>query len=203
MNYKNILISILLGTTVATGIFLAGKVNNSTEALSALIIPKPIELPNFSLLDQANEPVTADTFRGQWDLVFFGFTNCPDICPTTLQTLTTVKHELKKAKSKTLPRIVLVSIDPQRDTPTILGKYVGHFGKNNLAVTGKIDEIIKLTSALGIYFEKTTVDDENYSVNHSAAVLLINPDAELSALFSAPHLLANYVNDLPVIMGDR
>ena len=203
MGHRSILIAILLGAALAIGSFTVTKINQLTELRSAFIIPEPIELPDFSLLDHTNKPVTTDTFRGQWDLIFFGFTNCPDICPTTLQTLASIKRELESIGSETTPRIVLVSVDPERDTPAVLGQYMDYFGQGNLAVTGKIDEIVKLTTALGIYFKKTVVDGDNYSVDHSAAVLLINPDGEFSALFSAPHLLADYVNDLPAIMGDR
>ena len=203
MGHRSILIAILLGAALAIGSFTVTKINQLTELRSAFIIPEPIELPDFSLLDHTNKPVTTDTFRGQWDLIFFGFTNCPDICPTTLQTLASIKRELENIGSETTPRIVLVSVDPERDTPAVLGQYMDYFGQGNLAVTGKIDEIVKLTTALGIYFKKTVVDGDNYSVDHSAAVLLINPDGEFSALFSAPHLLADYVNDLPAIMGGR
>ena len=203
MGHRSILIAILLGAALAIGSFTVTKINQLTELRSAFIIPEPIELPDFSLLDHTNKPVTTDTFRGQWDLIFFGFTNCPDICPTTLQTLASIKRELESIGSETTPRIVLVSVDPERDTPAVLGQYMNYFGQGNLAVTGQIDEIVKLTTALGIYFKKTVVDGDNYSVDHSAAVLLINPDGEFSALFSAPHLLADYVNDLPAIMGDR
>ena len=203
MGHRNILIAILLGAALAAGIFAAAKLNQLTELRSAFIIPEPIELPDFSLLDHTNKPVTADTFRGQWDLVFFGFTNCPDICPTTLQALASIKRELESAGSEKTPRIVLVSVDPERDTPAVLGQYMDYFGQGNLAITGQIDEIVKLTTALGIYFKKTVVDGNSYSVDHSAAVLLINPSGEFSALFSAPHLLADYVNDLPAIMGGR
>ncbi|MBT5861900.1 MAG: SCO family protein [Gammaproteobacteria bacterium] len=203
MGHRNILIAILLGAALAAGFFAAAKLNRLTELRSAFIIPEPIELPDFSLLDHTNRPVNADTFRGQWDLVFFGFTNCPDICPTTLRALASIKRELESTGSEKTPRIVLVSVDPERDTPAVLGQYMDYFGQDNLAITGQIDEIIKLTTALGIYFKKTVVDGDNYSVDHSAAVLLINPDGEFSALFRAPHLLADYVNDLPAIMGGR
>ncbi|MDG2289474.1 MAG: SCO family protein [Woeseiaceae bacterium] len=203
MGHRNILIAILLGAALAAGFFAAAKLNRLTELRSAFIIPEPIELPDFSLLDHTNRPVTADTFRGQWDLVFFGFTNCPDICPTTLRALANIKRELESTGSEKTPRIVLVSVDPERDTPAVLGQYMDYFGQGNLAITGQIDEIIKLTTALGIYFKKTVVDGDNYSVDHSAAVLLINPDGEFSALFRAPHLLADYVNDLPAIMGGQ
>jgi protein SCO1/2 len=101
-----------------------------------------------------------------------------------------------------LPRIVLVSVDPERDTPELLGQYVDYFGKGNLGVTGELDEVKILTAALGIYFEKATAEDD-YGVDHSAAVLLIDPDGSFAALFSTPHIIANFVHDLPIIMREN
>ena len=201
MGPKNLIFAIVLGSALAAGIFVATKVNEPAELQTAFAIPLPDPLPDFALLDQTGQRVNADTFRGQWDLVFFGFTNCPDICPTTLQILASVKHELAEAGATLLPRIVLVSVDPERDTPQLMGQYVDYFGEGNLGVTGKIEDISTLTTALGIYFEKAPTADGDYSVDHSAAVLVINPAGEFSALFSAPHIVANYVHDLPIIMS--
>ena len=201
MGPKNLIFAIVLGSALAAGIFVATIVNEPAELQTAFAIPLPDPLPDFALLDQTGQRVNADTFRGQWDLVFFGFTNCPDICPTTLQILASVKHELADAGATLLPRIVLVSVDPERDTPQLMGQYVDYFGEGNLGVTGEIEDINTLTAALGIYFEKAPTADGNYSVDHSAAVLIINPAGEFSALFSAPHIVANYVHDLPIIMS--
>jgi len=201
MGPKNLIFAIVLGSALAAGIFVATIVNEPAELQTAFAIPLPDPLPDFALLDQTGQRVNADTFRGQWDLVFFGFTNCPDICPTTLQILASVKHELADAGATLLPRIVLVSVDPERDTPQLVGQYVDYFGEGNLGVTGKIEDISTLTAALGIYFEKAPTADGDYSVDHSAAVLVINPAGEFSALFSAPHIVANYVHDLPIIMS--
>ena len=201
MGPKNLIFAIVLGSALAAGIFVATIVNEPAELQTAFAIPLPDPLPDFALLDQTGQRVNADTFRGQWDLVFFGFTNCPDICPTTLQILASVKHELADAGATLLPRIVLVSVDPERDTPQLVGQYVDYFGEGNLGVTGKIEDISTLTAALGIYFEKAPTADTDYSVDHSAAVLVINPAGEFSALFSAPHIVANYVHDLPIIMS--
>jgi len=203
MSPKNLIFGILLGSALAAGIFVATKVTTPAEPRSAFILPMPSELPDFSLLDQTGAVVTADTFRGQWDLVFFGFTNCPDICPTTLQTLANAKRELVATGADTLPRIVLVSVDPERDTPELLGQYVDYFGDDNLAVTGTLEEIKKLTDALGIYFEKAPTEDGNYGVDHSAAVLVIDPKGEFLALFSTPHVVADYLHDLPIIMDSQ
>jgi len=200
MGMKNLIFAIVLGSALASGIFVAVKANKPVELQTAFVIPQPSALPDFSLVDQFGAAVNANTFRGQWDLVFFGFTHCPDICPMTLQTLAGVKRELIDTGALTLPRIVLVSVDPERDTPDLLGDYVDYFGDGNLGVTGDLEDVKSLTSALGIYFEKAPTDNGNYGVDHSAAVLLINPDGEFSALFSAPHTAANYLHDLPIIM---
>jgi protein SCO1/2 len=119
----------------------------------------------------------------------------------TLQILGNVRRELMDSGAQALPRIVLVSVDPERDTPEVLGQYVDYFGEGSLGLTGEIEGIRTLTAALGIYFEKVATSDGDYGVDHSAAVLVINPKGEFSALFSAPHTVANYVHDLPIIMG--
>jgi protein SCO1/2 len=207
MSVKNLIIAVVLGGALAGGIFVAAQMSKPAQLKTAFVIPTPDELPEFTLQDQSGERVNASSFRGQWDLVFFGFTNCPDVCPTTLQILANVKRQLLDSGSDDLPRIVLVSVDPERDTPELLAQYVAYFGDDNLGVTGELSEIRKLTAGLGIYFEKVPGgsgdDTDNYTVNHSAAVLLINPDGHFSALFSAPHTVENYVHDLPIIMGGK
>ncbi len=200
MRLKNFIVAIILATALSAGIFIAVRMNQPPEPTTAFVLPAPSPLPDFSLLDQAGAPVTADSFRGHWNLVFFGFTHCPDICPATMQILAAAKKALADTGHEPLPRIVLVSVDPERDTPELMGHYVEYFGSGNLGITGDLDELLKLTSALGIYFEKQPGDDDNYAVDHSAAVLVVNPDGAFHALFSGPHLVENYVHDLPIIM---
>ncbi len=201
MGPKNFLVAIVLAIALSAGVFFAVRMNQPAEPATAFVFPAPNALPDFSLLDQSGAPVTADTFKGHWNLVFFGFTHCPDICPATMQILAAAKKALADEGHEPLPRIVLVSVDPERDTPELMGRYVDYFGSGNLGVTGDIDELLKLTSALGIYFEKQASDDDNYVVDHSAAVLVVNPNGEFHALFSGPHLVDNYVHDLPAIMA--
>ena len=102
-----------------------------------------------------------------------------------------------------LPRIVLVSVDPERDSPEVLGDYISYFGEGNLGITGSLEEITRLTAGLGIYFKKQPSDGDNYNVDHSAAVLLINPNGSFHALFGSPHSVNNYVHDLPIIMAEN
>ena len=201
MNLRNIIMAIVLGVALSGGLFMAVQMNKPAELVSAFKIPIPGELAEFSLLDQSGASVTAETFKGQWDLVFFGFTNCPDVCPTTLQLLANVRQTLSDAGADTVPRIVLVSVDPERDTPPLLGQYVDYFGEGNLGITGDLAEVRKLTAALGIFFEKSPADGDNYGVDHSAAVLLIDENGKFAALFSGPHKVADYLHDLPILMG--
>ena len=203
MTPRHILVAIGLAATLAAGVFLALRMQTPAEPHSALVLPAPNPLPEFNLVDQHGNPADRSVFEGQWDLVFFGFTHCPDICPTTLQVLSTARAALEDQGQSPLPRIVLVSVDPERDTPEIMGKYVDYFGDGNLGITGSLEEIRKLTTGLGIYFEKQPGDGDDYVVDHSAAVLVIDPDGGFHALFGGPHVVENYVHDLPIIMGGK
>ena len=203
MRPKNFFVAIVLASALSAGIFLATRWQAPAALNAAFVLPAAMPLPEFSLVDQARNVVTRDSFRDRWDLVFFGFTHCPDICPATLQILAAARNELAAAGQEPLPRIVLVSVDPERDTPEIMGQYVDYFGDGNLGITGNLEEIRKLTSALGIYFEKQVGKSDDYAVDHSAAVLLINPDGEFHALFGGPHTIENYVHDVPLIMEGR
>ena len=203
MGPKNLIVAVALVIALAAGAFVAMRTQAPVAPASALVLPAPNPVPEFSLLNQHGEAVDQAVFEGQWDLVFFGFTHCPDICPTTLQVLASAKKALAENGRQTLPRIVLVSVDPERDTPEILGEYVNYFGQGSLGLTGTLEEIRKLTGGLGIFFEKQPGDGENYAVDHSAAVLVIDPDGRFHSLFSGPHVVDNYVRDLPLVMGGR
>ena len=201
MKPSKLIIAVAIGVALAAGVFVALQTQQPTEPSTAMVVPNPERLPAFELVDQDGAPIDETVFEGQWDLVFFGFTHCPDVCPTTLQVLAAAKAALDEQGVSPLPRIVLVSVDPERDTPEILGQYVDYFGAGNLGITGPLEGIRALTSGLGIYFQKQASDDENYLVDHSAAVLLIDPQGRFSALFSGPHVIENYVHDLPILMG--
>ncbi len=198
---KSLLAAVVLGLALAAGVLVARRSQQAPTPTSAMLIPGPAPLPEFSLLDQRGRPIDRSVFEGQWDLVFFGFTHCPDICPTTLQVLSAARAELAEQGQQPLPRIVLVSVDPERDTPETIGRYVDYFGDGNLGITGSLEEITKLAAELGIYFRKQPSGDDNYVVDHSAAVLVIDPAGRFSALFGGPHEVAGYVHDLPLIMG--
>lgn len=204
MGPRQIFIAAVAVIAIAFGTWLSFKVASPPPVPQVATILSPAgELPDFSLVDHHGDPVGRDVFRGHWNLVFFGFTHCPDICPLTLQVLNSAKNQLAEDGFALVPRIVLVSVDPERDTPEKLAQYVAYFGDDNLGITGDLTELLKLTNGLGIYFQRSAGDNENYSVDHSAVVLVINPDGRLKALLSAPHEAANFVHDLPIIMSQQ
>lgn len=202
MNFRKAFIVFAALAAITTGAWFSLQLASPPPVpTTATILPASSELPEFSLLDQSGQTIGRDVFEGQWDLLFFGFTQCPDICPLTLQVLAEAQRQLADAGQQPLPRIVLVSVDPERDTPDVIGQYVDHFAADSLGITGSMDELRKLTNSLGIFFEKSGPDEENYSVAHSAVVLLIDPDGRFQALFGSPHLAENFVHDLPIIMN--
>lgn len=202
MSTRNLILAFVLGVALAAGIWTAMNVQRTkAQPTTATVLPESQELAAFSLLDHRATPIDATVFKGQWDLVFFGFTNCPDICPVTLNILSAAKRQLSESGQVSLPRIVLVSVDPERDTADKLAQYLEAFDDDNLGITGEIGELRKLTSGLGIYFEKHDSGDEFYSVDHSAVVIVIDPEGRFHSLFGTPHSIENFVHDLPLLMA--
>ena len=205
MPIKTLLVGVALLITLIAGILtfmLVEQAPRATAPQTAMLFADQSELPEFELLDHDGNEVGRDVFKGHWNLVFFGFTHCPDICPMTLTVLADAAQQLQE-RGLAVPRIVLVSVDPERDTPDKLGQYIDYFGEGNLGLTGDLGEIRKLTTALGIFFEKAAPDGDNYSVDHSAVVMIIGPDGRQHGIFSSPHVAGNFVNDLPIIMASQ
>ena len=179
--------------------FILGCSSKSPEY--STVLTKPIKLDEFMLTADDDSVFSNQSLKDKWSLLFFGYTHCPDVCPLTLHQLAQANKELADTLDST-PDIIMVSVDPDRDTSEILQKYVRSFGENVSGVTGKNEELDKLTSQLGIFYNANKHEGENYSVNHSAAVILINKNAEFHAVFSAPHSIENFVSDLPLILKE-
>jgi protein SCO1/2 len=158
-------------------------------------------LPDIELRDQRDQLFTRDSLRGKWSLMFFGYTHCPDVCPTTLATLKQAKALLKANGSADDLQVVFVSVDPARDTLEALGTYVGYFDEDFVGVTGTAEEINKLSRSLGIVYRKVANpnSEQNYLVDHSASIVLINPGASEQAVFSAPHLADRLAADFQTV----
>jgi protein SCO1/2 len=167
----------------------------------ATVFPAPRLLPDFELLDQNSLPFGPDRFNGHWSFVFFGFTNCPDVCPTTLATLAATRRELASMAAAEQPEVVLVSVDPGRDKPERLAQYVAFFDPSFTGVTGDPARIRQLSEALGVAVIIGPADaNGNYTVDHSATVFLVDPQGRLVAVFSTPHTPDGIAHDYRLIL---
>ena len=172
-----------------------------TSALNATYLEGGRAITPFSLQDHAGEPFRNDSLNGNWTLLFFGFTNCPDVCPMTMLELAQVAEQLGEAGFTMPPDVVFVTVDPDRDTPERLAAYVGGFGTGLRGVTGSLDAIDVLARDLGIvHMRHGNPGDPDYLVDHGSAVLLISPEGRLQAVFQAPHRAARMVADLERIL---
>ncbi len=126
----------------------------------------------FSLVDGAGNQVTEASYRGDFMLVAFGYTFCPDVCPTTLQTISLVLDELGGAAKDVQP--IFISIDPERDTPAIMGKYVAHFHERIVGLTGTAGNVAATAEAFGASYKKVPRPDGNYLMDHSAYIDLFD-----------------------------
>lgn len=170
----------------------------------ALKLAAPRPLPAFTLRDHDGAAFERSSLEGNWTLVFFGFTHCPDVCPTTLHTLAGVRGALTDLPAPLRPDVVMVSVDPMRDTPEQLSGYVPFFHPDFVGVTGEMAEIMTLTRNLGVAFAYTPVDGSDaYSVDHTASVFLVDPQARLAAVFSTPHAVTTMASDYIRIVEDR
>jgi protein SCO1 len=149
--------------------------------------PKP--LPAFSLVDDTGKAFDNDRLAGRWSFLFFGYTHCPDICPATLSTLDAAIQSIADQGGAQDTQVVFVSVDPQRDTPEKLKEYVNYFNPKFVGVTGKQAALERLTRALGILHMRVPNPNSRgaYLVDHSASILLINPEGKLVALYGAPY----------------
>ncbi|HEY3887629.1 MAG TPA: SCO family protein [Caulobacteraceae bacterium] len=138
----------------------------------------------FQLTDQSGHSVDQRILKGKWSAVFFGYTYCPDVCPTTLQTLATAQQGLG-ARAKDF-QVVFVTVDPARDTPSQLKAYLSSdsFPKGAIGLTGTTDQVAAVTRAYGVYFQKQGTGPD-YSVNHSSAIYLMNPNGAYDSVISA------------------
>jgi protein SCO1 len=181
---------------IGAGMLLSRSLQNHIGAgavalASGTLLDPPRPLPAAQLVDQDGAAFGADRLRGQWSLLFFGFTSCPDVCPTTLATLAQTYRQLADLPAAQRPQVVLVSVDAQRDTPQRLAAYVKYFSPDFLGVTAPSQPAIEeFARQMGVVVAITQLPDGNYTVDHSAAIFLVDPQGSLRALFSPPHSAA-------------
>lgn len=206
-NFRLILLTLLVALlSAAAGVSLwrlkqAGPV---AAFSSLLVLPEPRVLADFSLLDQDGNPFSLENLRDRWSLLFFGFTRCPDICPSTLYDLQQVSRGLEDGAGGATPwQVIFVSVDPERDAPAQLKDYVSFFDPRFLGVTGVPEQLAPLALQMGVAFrvEEHAAGSQDYAVDHSASVFLTDPQGRLHGVFPAPHDAGAMTRDLAAVLG--
>jgi protein SCO1/2 len=191
----------LLGAWLARGWLAGPDAPPATEVAAVYARPRP--LPPFNLIAHDGSRFDAARLRGHYTLLLFGFTQCPDLCPTTLVTLAAAGKLLADLPAARRPAVVLVSVDPARDTPPVLARYVPHFDPAFIGVTGDADAIAAFALALGAAFQRGAAVDGSYTVDHTAALFLVDPEVRLLAVFPTPHVAAPIAADYRRILAAR
>ena len=177
--YVVIVAAIAVGVGIA--LYERSKESLALGAGTALIDRRPIG--ELAFVDQAGKPFSRANFEGRWSLVFTGFTNCPDVCPTTLALMA----ELRLLVHRDDLQFVFVSVDPERDTPEVVARYLAHFDPALVGATGNRAEMERFTAALGLAQVRNPGVGDDYTVDHSTAFVLIDPEARVAGYFQAPH----------------
>lgn len=178
------IIALLAGLTASRYLF-----DDAVEFRGASLFPEARALQPFQLIDGNGQPFTEADFRDQYSLVFFGFTNCPDICPDTLNQIAEAKKrlELMRVEEQDMPQVVFVSVDPERDEGQAMMDYVRWFDEDFTAVTGDDEALQQLTQQVGALYVRLAPDESGfYTVDHSGMIVIIDPEARMIGRFAQP-----------------
>jgi protein SCO1/2 len=157
------------------------------ELTTGTLLTPSRRLAEFSLIDEHGRTFGSANLRGRWSVLFFGYTNCPDVCPATLATLAAVEKRLRAAKAIEPPQVIFVSVDAKRDTPAQLAKYVPYFDPQFIGLTAADQPGIEAVARqLGVAVIIEPAADGNYTVDHTGALFVVNPDGRLAAILTGP-----------------
>lgn len=178
--------------------------NNFSPIQGSILSPaRKIAVP--ALVKDNGQLFSLDDLTGSWHLLFFGYTHCPDICPTTLGVLAQAKKTALE-NNQAFPQVVFISVDPERDQVQMLADYVQYFDKDFIGVTGEEDLIKALTLQMSVVYMKMPTEpgsgDSGYLVDHSSALLLLNPQGRLVAFLNPPHDATTILKDVQTVVGD-
>lgn len=172
------------------------KVTNLTLPEHALYYQQSRVIKPFELIDHHGQPFTKEQLNDKWSLVFFGYTSCPDICPTTLQNLSFIYDDLKAIAQNS--QVLLVSVDPQRDTQEKLAQYIAYFNSEFIALRAGHEVLFPFARNMGLMYA-ISEEGEDYLVDHSASLVLVNPDGKIAAIFKPDQV----VGEVPSIDSDK
>jgi protein SCO1 len=197
---------VVLGILAAAAVLAAilSRPTTPPALASGTILAPARALADFSLLDSQGRGFGAANLRGHWSLMFFGYTNCPDYCPTTLTTLAALEKQLRDAKTLTPPQVIFVSVDAKRDTPARLNQFVPYFDPTFIGLTAASQPAIEaLAKNWGVAVNIQAAANGDYIVDHSALMFVIDPAGNLAAILTGPFTLDTLRHDYARIVSAR
>ena len=177
-----LLVLLIYGLTITAPNF----IHKSIDLETGKMLTKPMELTSFNLINHQDKQFQLKDLENQWSLIFFGYTQCPDVCPSTVFKLNQIYDLLNQdQRISKLPQVIFISIDPERDNPETLSEYLAFFNPRFIGITGDQSEIKKITSTMSVYYEKIeqNEDSNSYIMNHTASIFLTNDEGKLVASF--------------------
>lgn len=198
---KKIVVGVaIIALLVGIGVGIKTLQSTATPPVTATVLSHPRALSDFELVDDRLRPFTLEQLKNHWSFVFFGFSHCPTLCPTTMSEMAKVFNELPK-NTKYPPQMIFITVDPARDTPEVLHRYVAQFNPDFIGVTGDEATLAKLRKELGILAMAKAPDQVKGedTFDHSATVILLDPNGDFHAVFSAPHSVESIVKDYQAI----
>lgn len=170
--------------------------------INGFVLQLPRTLPEFELLDEHAQAFGRTDFEGAWSFLYFGFTYCPDICPTALVEMAKLKKLLSASHPNLVAEFFLVSIDPERDFPERVQEYVTYFDDSFKGLTGDLLEIGKLAqTASVIHVIEPSADGESYEVGHSSTITMLDPQGNIRAIFKEPLKAASMAVDVEKVLS--
>ena len=186
---------IVLAAVIAAAIGVASYQLWPTAEPEALVYQPPRAPAPFQLQStESPDPINNQALKGQWTLLFTGYTFCPDICPTTMSDLKNALPNLQQ-HTNTPVKVWMISVDPKRDSMERLKEYTGYFGDAFVGIRAEHPQLFPFVRDLGLMYSVPEEGEENYLVNHSAAIILVNPDGNRIAIFNADH----QAGEIPVV----
>ena len=205
MSKRNIIFILLILFSI-TGLFtyfqsLPSLLEKKPSLITGKILVRPMEIDNFELIDQNNEVFNKKSLEGGWTVLFFGYTNCPDVCPTTIYKLAEIKNGIKEDLPSANFNTVLVTLDPDRDSAERLDEYIGYFDETMLGVTGTYENIQSFTSSLSVFYQRIN-KEEGYDFNHTASIFVFDKDGSLFATMSPANTIGELESDFFTILNN-
>ena len=191
------------GLWAAQNLFSKPQRESATTMQTVRMFPQVRAIPDFALQSADGKLINKATLSKHWTVVFLGFTHCPDICPTTLADLSKVQKIWETLPSETRPRVLFISVDPERDTPKAIAEYAAFFHKDTLTATAQEPALTEFVQSLALVYAKMPLENGDYTMDHSATIVVLNPQGNEVGIIRPPFMPQKIAADLIALSNNK